>query len=271
MVRILVTGADGYLGSAFSNFAKKYAEIIPLKSSANFMLPYKIPPLKGFSYAVHFAALTDARAPKQELYAVNAEGTLKLLENLEQNSPELKRIIYLSSGGVYGYGEKPFTEKSKTNPHNEYTSSKLEGEKIVNSFKNLNATILRIFFPYGRDKKGERLVSRLAKNIRDHKTISLNKGARPYLNPVHIDDVSSGVLKALWAEDKRFEIYNLAGADRVNIRELAENIGSFLQKKPFFEETENECKNMIGNISKARKNLDFCPISLENGLTEEFG
>lgn len=266
MNRIVVTGASGYLGSNFCASLNN-VELIKLQRPA-FDLPNSIPPLIDLDYCIHFAALTEP-IDSFQLKNVNVIGTEKLLLNLKKNSPDLKRFVYISTGGVYGYGNKPFNEKDILSPQDIYAKSKLEAEIISARFQDFfPITIIRPFYPFGRESDDSiRLINKLAIKIRNHKKIELKKGGRPYINPIYIDDFVSLAKQMLIKRDSGFQIYNIAGSTIVTIRELTEIIGNILDKEPVFHQTNISSLDTVGDITKVTKKFDFKPRQLKDGLT----
>ncbi|PYQ66641.1 MAG: hypothetical protein DMF54_07150 [Acidobacteria bacterium] len=108
-MRVLVTGASGFLGSQFVNAAARRGhEVVAavrrpgsnLDASQRIMDVFDPKPddMTGVDAIVHFAAVTGG-AP-ENFYRLNAQGTLRLFEVAQGSG--VKRFIHVSSASVYG-------------------------------------------------------------------------------------------------------------------------------------------------------------------------
>jgi nucleoside-diphosphate-sugar epimerase len=146
-VRILVTGADGFVGRHLTaTLAARGHECRAAVRSRNSPQPGgcvvvgDVGPrtdwgaaLAGVDVVVHLAARAhilreSARDPRAEFMRVNAEGTGRLA--LAAAGAGVRRLIYASTIGVHGNasGSGAFSEHSPLRPHNLYAQSKLAGE-----------------------------------------------------------------------------------------------------------------------------------------------
>ncbi|MFH0794835.1 MAG: dTDP-4-dehydrorhamnose reductase [bacterium] len=137
MKKILLTGADGMLGSDLKVLLreKKYNLLAPgpkkmditnLRSVMSYILRKKP------DVVIHCAAYTSVDKAEREqglCFAVNAEGT----KNVAFCCRELKsEMIYISTDYVFdGTSDTPYRFSDKPNPINVYGASKLKGEEYV--------------------------------------------------------------------------------------------------------------------------------------------
>lgn len=159
MEKVLVTGANGFIGShlavelvergyfvyglhrrkeaknpKYNQYVQEgkiqviQADIVNLDTST----------LPKVDYVFHIAGKVSVWGKLKDFRAVNCEGTKKLLEFAKNNN--VKCFTYLSSVAVYGfYGYKNITEEGEKKPFkNPYSISKLETEKIVEGFSKEN-------------------------------------------------------------------------------------------------------------------------------------
>jgi len=85
--------------------------------------------IKDKDYIIHLAAIVGAPAcnkDKNLAYSINVEGTKNITKNLSKN----QRMVFASTGSVYGKVELMCSEDSSLNPQSLYGSSKLEAEKL---------------------------------------------------------------------------------------------------------------------------------------------
>ena len=113
--------------------------------------------LGGFDHVFHVAALYDLGATEETLFAVNVEGTRRLLAALERASFD-GIFHHISSVAVAGDWQKAFGESDfdlgQAHPH-PYPRSKFEGERLV---RDSTAFAWRIYRPaavVGHSETGE--------------------------------------------------------------------------------------------------------------------
>lgn len=93
----------------------------------------------------NIASLYDYFAPRDVLYAVNAEGTRTLLSALAEQETT-PRLVHWSTLGVLGDAgfEEPKSETDPYHPENRYCESKVVQEQIVRAFGDrIDTTVIR--------------------------------------------------------------------------------------------------------------------------------
>ncbi|MFX1514001.1 MAG: NAD-dependent epimerase/dehydratase family protein [Promethearchaeota archaeon] len=280
-MKILLTGATGFIGCSLINALSDNYEVIGFsrtkqktkKYSSIFCdLKKQIPVVKDVDACIHLAALTDQETWHSnylKVFQVNVIGTYKLLEMLKSNS-KIKKFVYTSTGGIYGFSSSPLTEEKEAKPFDLNSLTKYLGEIICQYYINyFPVTVLRYFFPYGPGNSPTRLIPLLIHKIKNNKSIELNVSQKPIINPVYIQDLVDVTIKALKKPGK-FSVFNIAGNEKVNIRELAEIIGQLIGKKPRFICTKKKSQDIVADISKAKRLLGFKPMTnLREGLMKE--
>ena len=144
-MKILITGATGFVGAALVQKINSLYDIIALVRAQNSLLPSTVQQLvanniftadlpDNIDVIIHLAGrahilneqVTD---PLAEFRKVNVEGTLRLARQALEK--KVKRFIFISSIGVNGSVTKqqPFKEDSIPQPHADYAVSKLEAEQ----------------------------------------------------------------------------------------------------------------------------------------------
>lgn len=86
-----------------------------------------------------------------ETYAVNAEGTLNVL-NAALRIDGLERVVCTASSEIYGTCQGPIKEDHQLNPTSPYAASKVAADKLAYSYWNtykLPVSIIRPFNTYG--------------------------------------------------------------------------------------------------------------------------
>ena len=178
MQRILVTGANGYIGSSLGEVLSDLGFVAygSTRSNLNNESGYErliavgnIDSKTDWHYAladvecvVHLAArahiMNDQSSDANSMYMdVNCNGTLHLAKQAVKHG--IKRFVYISSIGVLGDMSKdsPLTTDSKYSPANAYAYSKMKAEKgLVSIMKdsNMEVVIVRPPLVYGANAPG---------------------------------------------------------------------------------------------------------------------
>lgn len=148
--KVLVTGIDGFTGQHLSkNLLKSGFEVVGLNANIinreeMFEEIKKISP----NYVVHLAGLSYAGEVRvRELYDVNVQGTVNILDALNNLAQHPTKIILCSSATVYGDEAKNIaSEDSCLSPTNHYGCSKLAMECLAKTyFDKLPIIITRPF------------------------------------------------------------------------------------------------------------------------------
>ncbi|MBI2066219.1 NAD(P)-dependent oxidoreductase [Candidatus Woesebacteria bacterium] len=224
--KILVFGADGLVGSRFTDLYHKETPTITPKFEELDITNKKAVELYFETYkdefhsVINFAAYTDVDAAEKEkgnekgvVYLVNAVGAQNLAEATKAFD---KYLIHISTdfifSGTEGYpGPYPEDAKLTDNPEDVtwYGWTKLVGEKRVRQV-NKNASIVRISYPYRAQFAGKLDYAR--------KILSLYDEGKLYpmfsdqkITPTFIDEAAK--VFYLLLEEKKSGIYHVASCD----------------------------------------------------------
>lgn len=142
---------------------------------------------------LHVAGLIKSSRP-EDYYRVNYLGTINLLESLRRWTPDVERVVVISSltaVGPSGPGH-PVDETTPPRPFSPYGRSKRLGEQAALAFVNrLPVTIVRPPTVYGPRDRETLLVFQL-----------IARGPRPVfpfggaISTVHVSDLADGILLA---------------------------------------------------------------------------
>jgi nucleoside-diphosphate-sugar epimerase len=225
--------------------------------------PTGLPP--RIDVIIHLAQ-ANVRFPEGagELFAVSANATQQLLDYGRRAGA--RRVILGSSGDVYGRRLGSCQESDPVAPASFYAVTKRTAEMLVESYAAyLKPCNLRLFQPYGRGQS-DRLIPRLADRIRQQKPIYLNRGDRPRTTPIYIDDVTCAVERAM--DSAYAGTVNVAGDTVVSMRELAEAIGRVIERRPVFEERDEESGDLAGDNGLMKRVFGEWPmVGLTDGLS----
>ena len=169
-MRVLVTGASGFLGSHIAEQLSKEGHTVRalVRKSSNRRFLETLPGVefaegsvedaakvdlaaKGVDAIVHSAGLVKARN-KDEFHATNVVGTTNLLAAGKAQGKKLKRFVFVSSLAAVGPSPdgRPVDGEREPNPVTHYGRSKLEAERAVRAAKGeLPVTVIRPPLIYG--------------------------------------------------------------------------------------------------------------------------
>jgi len=153
---ILVTGANGQLGSELRALANSYPQIHFTFTTRKDLPIEKADALEKFfsrykpEYLINAAAYTavdQAESEKEKVYSINTEAVSIMAALCKKYHTQ---FIHISTDYVFdGSAGIPYTEDSVPNPTGVYGSSKLEGEQLALQL-NAQSLIVRTSWVYSR-------------------------------------------------------------------------------------------------------------------------
>lgn len=176
MKKILITGANGFIGSflleeALKNGYKVYAGIrgtsnlkylinkklylFSVDLSDKQAIKNKLIETEKFDYIVHNAGITKA-CKKAEFEKANLRNTQNLIEALKETNRTPDKFIFISSLAAYGpsqNGLEPIKLTDKPLPVSLYGESKLKTERYIKSLNDFPYLIFRPTGVYGAREK----------------------------------------------------------------------------------------------------------------------
>lgn len=300
-IRILVLGADGFMGSnlvkslvqndrysirAFDLFrygqsknlgdVQKDVEIF----SGDFLNREDVRhALEGVDYVFHFVSLTTPGSSMQDPFIdvdTNIRGTITLLD--ESVNASIKKVIFASSGGaIYGNSAKKLLgENDVTNPISPYAISKLTIEKYLEYYrvsKGLPYLALRYSNPYGPGQNifGSQGVIPIFLNlVRQGKPITVfgdGKNVRDYM---YIDDAID-ITRKIFEMDMRHNLYNVGSGEGTDINRLISVIEEVsgirvrIDRRPM---RSVDVRSIVLDVSRISNEIGFTSgIDLKEGIS----
>ncbi len=233
-----------------------------------------------FDAVVHLAAMAGVRPSIENplLYTeVNIVGTVNLLNEIVRN--KIKNYIFASSSSVYGNNKKvPFSEDDNVDfPISPYAASKKSIELIAHTYHhlyNISTVGLRFFTVYGPRQRPDLAIHKFAKKIILGEKISLYGDGSTMRDYTYIDDIISGVVKAInyATENSCYEIFNLGESRTVSLLEMVDTLEKVIGKKAvreFLPMQPGDVDKTSADISKSKKLLGYNPqTDFEEGVSK---
>ncbi|ADN08308.1 dTDP-4-dehydrorhamnose reductase [Sulfurimonas autotrophica] len=155
MISILITGANGQVGSELKELSCKYNAYNFFFTDRETLDITDNKAVKKFIEDNHINTIINTAAytavDKAEDDVTNADKINHLaVKNLAQISKEKDiKLIHISTDYVFdGKNYKPYTEIDETNPNGVYGKTKLDGEKVLQEIKPKNSIIIRTSWVY---------------------------------------------------------------------------------------------------------------------------
>lgn len=157
MKKILIAGANSYIGMSFENYLKPYKNDYYIDTIDLIDGSWKERSFAGYDAVFHVAGIVHIKETSENAhlyYEVNRDLTTEVAEKAKSDG--VKQFIYLSSMSVYGVQSGVITSKTELNPKNNYGKSKLEGEQKLEKLRgdDFKVVVLRPPMVYGKDCKG---------------------------------------------------------------------------------------------------------------------
>lgn len=176
MKRILITGANSYVGTSFENYIKSnYPDDYIVDTVDMIGTAWLAKDFSGYDSVFHVAGIAHSdsgkiSAEKERLYyAVNTDLTIKTAEKAKADGA--KQFIFMSSAIVYGDSApvgtpRVITKSTPVSPANCYGDSKVQAENGIRPLNDssFRVVILRPPMIYGKGSRGNYpLLAKIAK------------------------------------------------------------------------------------------------------------
>ena len=162
MKRILITGANSYIGTSFEKWVAQWPEEYHVDNVETRIGEWKEIYFSPYDTIFHVAGIAhqDAKADQEDLYyKVNRDLTVEVAQKAKAEG--VKQFIFMSSMIVYGasskIGEtKIITRDTVPEPINFYGNSKLQAEQGILPLQSegFDVVVIRPPMIYGKGSKG---------------------------------------------------------------------------------------------------------------------
>jgi dTDP-4-dehydrorhamnose reductase len=240
--KILVTGANGQLGSELRELSDQYPQYqfiflsrdeLDISDANKTLLLFKKTSPDFCINCAAYTAVDKAEIEKEAAYKINAEGVKNLAGAAKSCNTH---FIHISTDYVFnGRSDKPYTEGHPTDPVNVYGHSKLQGE-IAGLAENEESIIIRTSWVYS--SFGNNFVKTMIRLMQSKKEI--NVVAEQYGSPTYAADLAQIIIQIINSKKWVPGIYHFSNEGETNWFEFAkaikENINSVCRIHPISTE-----------------------------------
>ena len=226
MKKILITGANSYIGTSFEDYISKLDDyqVDTVDMMDNL---WKEQDFSSYDVVFHVAGIAHIKEiPEIEslYYKVNRDLVIDVAKKAKNSG--VKQFVFLSSMSVYGLTSGIITPNTVPNPNTYYGKSKLQAEVGLQLLRDdsFKISILRPPMVYGKNCKG---------NFQSLIKIAKKLSFFPYVNNqrsmIYIDNLSSFVKKAI--DEELDGIFFPQNKEYVNTSNLEKLIANSMNKK----------------------------------------
>ena len=306
-MRVLVTGADGFIGShlteelvkkgydtkafvcynSFNNWGwvdyldkevRSQIDIFP----GDIRDPNGVKEaMKGVDQVFHLAALIAipfSYYSPDSYVDTNIKGTLNVLQAARELG--INRVLVTSTSEVYGTAKYvPIDEKHPFQGQSPYSATKIGADRLAESFYrsfNLPVTIVRPFNTYGPRQSARAVIPTIITQLLSgYKTIKLGS-LTPTRDFTYVKDTVNGFIEISRSSNTVGEEINIASQTEISIGELAREIidqinpkASIVCEEQRLRPEKSEVNRLYGSNEKIKTLTAWKPrYSLREGLNQ---
>lgn len=302
MVRVLVTGGAGFIGSHLTealvnrgdrvrvldnfssgdpnNLAKveNRIELIQgdLKNQADVLEA-----VQGIDIIFHeaaFVSVPESIKRPYDCFEVNVSGVIGLFEAARQAS--VSRMVIASSAAVYGSSmDFPLNEDAQTDCRSPYATSKRFNEELARLYTQIyqmQVVALRYFNVYGSRQSPTSMyaaaIPKFIAHLKQGRSPTVFGDGKQSRDFIHVADVVRANLLAAESDDAVGKAINVCSGAEINLLDLLDVLHSIIPNAPepqFADTRLGDLPRSVGDPGFAKDLLNFeARVSLVDGLKQ---
>lgn len=277
MKKILITGANSYIGTSFERFiSENYADSYSVDTINMIDDSWRNYSFDYYDVVFHVAGIVHIKETVQNgelYYKINRDLSAEVAKKAKRSG--VKQFIYLSSVSVYGMDTGVIRNDTPTQPINNYGKSKLEGEKEIGSLRDQSFSVVVIRAPmvYGRDCRGN--FTKIVSLVNRYPLFPKIKNKR---SMIYIDNLSSFI--QLVIQKNLNGVFHPQNIELMCTSQMVEWISEKQRKRVFqsyllglmvlvLRPFNSMIKKAFGDlVIDIRHELDYCVINSEDSVKE---
>ena len=302
---ILITGADGFIGSHLTEFLAPHCKSLRALSQYNSFNswgwlddslvlpdievisgdvrdPFMCKSLcKDIDIVFHLAALIAipySYVAPQSYVDTNIQGTLNMCQAALENS--CQKMIHVSTSEVYGTAKYvPIDEEHPLQPQSPYSASKISADAMAKSFHlsfDLPLAIARPFNTYGPRQSARAVIPSVIGQLAQNRPFLDMGNLTPTRDFNFVKDTCLGFAEIAQSEKTIGETINIANEKEISIENLVRLLKDLMGvdteiriKDERLRPEKSEVFRLMGSKQKIEALTDFSPRhSLREGLLE---
>jgi len=305
---VLVTGADGFIGSHLTErLVRECGKVKALSQYNSFNYwgwlesidglndievlkgdvrdpHYCMGILKNTDVVFHLAALIAIPYSYQACGSyvdTNIKGTLNICQAAVESG--CQKLIHTSTSEVYGTARYvPIDEKHPKQAQSPYSATKIAADALAESFHrsfNLPLVIARPFNTYGPRQSARAVIPTvIIQLLSGQKEIKLG-ALHPTRDFVFVKDTVEGLVEIAKSDNVIGEEINIATQTEISIADIAGKLikminpgAALLEENQRFRPEKSEVERLLGGNTKIKALTKWAPsVTLEQGLRETVG
>jgi dTDP-glucose 4,6-dehydratase len=226
---------------------------------------------RGCDAVLHLAALIGipySYHSPDSYVDTNIRGTLNMVQAARDHG--VGKVVHTSTSEVYGTARfVPITEEHPLQGQSPYSASKIGADQLAMSFHSsfgTPVTVIRPFNTYGPRQSARAVIPTIITQIASGERRIKLGALHPTRDFNYVSDIVAGFLAALRSERAVGEIINLGSNFEISIGEVARSIAEQMQvgidivaDEQRFRPQDSEVERLLAANAKARELLNWQP------------
>ena len=272
---VLITGGAGLVGSALAaSLVEQGADVRAidnLSKGTSHRIPEGVTFTEGdvtdpgdvaevitekLDIVCHFAAHTDTRSSKREVFEENTAMTHNVLERMREVGVD--KLAFTSSSTVYGEAPRPTPEDyAPLEPISIYGSSKLADEALISTFAHsygIQSWVFRFANIVGPHQRGTVIPDFIQKLTEDPSELEILGDGRQEKSYLHVSECVDAIQHVIENADESYNCYNLGTKTTTSVTEIADIVSDELGVMPEYTYTGGD-RGWTGDVPRMRLSI----------------